>query len=192
MIVLDVSDQQALELAEQLLDLFADRNHGGFYFTASDQEKLIQRPKSWQDEAMPSGNAVAALALSRLGLLIGREDFTASAERALQSVADNVNQTPFYAAGFTALLQASSQPPMQIIVRGSGEDLEAWRRNILPRLLPDQSAYFIPDSAADLPDLLASKTSNEAVSAWICEGFSCRAPITDLKTLIAALEEPTS
>ncbi len=182
----------AVELAEQLLDLFADRSHGGFYFTASDQEKLIQRPKSWQDEAMPSGNAVAALALSRLGLLIGREDFTASAERALQSVADNVNQTPFYAAGFTALLQASTHPPMQIIVRGSGEILEHWRRAILPSLRPDQSAYFVPAEAAGLPDLLDSKTSEGAVSAWICEGFSCRAPITDLDSLLAALDEPST
>lgn len=137
---------------------------------------------------MPSGNAVAALALSRLGLLIGREDFTAGAERALQSVADNVNQTPFYAAGFVTLLQVSIHPPMQIIVRGDNGEFENWRAAVLPRLTPLQSAYFIPKDAADLPELLSSKTSDEPVSAWICEGFSCRAPIADLESLIVTLE----
>ncbi len=181
----------AVELAEQLLDLFGDRSHGGFFFTAEDHEQLIQRPKSWQDEAMPSGNAVAALALLRLGYLAGRDDFTRSAERALQSVADNVNQTPFYAAGFVALLQASIQPPLQIVVRGDAHELKPWRDSLLPRLAPGQSAYFVPAEATDLPELLASKTA-DGVSAWICEGFSCRAPITDLDTLLAAIETPAA
>jgi uncharacterized protein YyaL (SSP411 family) len=100
----------AVRLADQLLELFADRDHGGFFFTAADHEKLIQRPKSWQDEAMPSGSAVASLALHRLGLLIGRSDYTRSAEKALQSVADNINQTPFHAAGFVTLPRRYAGP----------------------------------------------------------------------------------
>ncbi len=114
----DIDLAFAVKLADQLLDYFADQDHGGFFFTASDHEKLIQRPKSWPDEAMPSGNAVAALALHRLGLLTGRQAYTRTAEKALQSVADNVNQTPFHAASFVALLEAVNRPPYQIILRG--------------------------------------------------------------------------
>ena len=73
----------AVKLADQLLEYFADQEHGGFFFTAKDHEKLIQRPKSWPDEAMPSGNAVAALALHRLGLLTGNQVYTQAAEKAL-------------------------------------------------------------------------------------------------------------
>jgi uncharacterized protein YyaL (SSP411 family) len=138
---------------------------------------------------MPSGNAVAALALHRLGLLIGRQAYTESAERALQSVADNVNQTAFHAASFVALLEALNRPPFQIILRGEPESLAQWRAEVLPRLKPDQAAYFIPNDAQDLPDEIAQKTSDQAVSAWICEGFACRQPLHDLDGLIQSIDE---
>jgi uncharacterized protein YyaL (SSP411 family) len=186
----DDSDLEfAIKLADQLIDRFADHDHGGFFFTATDHEKLIQRPKSWQDEAMPSGNAVAALALHRLGLLIGRQAYTDNADRALQSVADNVNQTAFHAASFLALLEALNRPPFQIILRGEPEALAQWRAEVLPHLKPDQAAYFIPNDAQELPDEIAQKTSDQAVSAWICEGFVCRQPVHDLDGLIHSIDE---
>ena len=178
----------ATTLADQLLEYFADPEHGGFFFTASDHEKLIQRPKSWQDEAMPSGSAVAALALHRLGLLTGNRIYSKTADKALQSVADNVNQTPFHAAGFTALLGEINLPPCHVIVRGSPKPLAQWREQILAQLAPDQAAYFISYEAEDLPDEIASKSSDKPICAWICEGFSCRPPVADLDTVLAALQ----
>ena len=179
----------ALELAAQLRDRFEDAHHGGFFFTASDHEKLIQRPKTWQDEAMPCGNAVAALGLHRLGLLVGDQALVASADRALQSVADNVNQTPFYAAGFVALLDEASQPPLQIILRGDPETLRDWRSQLSPRLHPGESAYYIPEAAAELPAGIAEKQSPGRGSAWVCEGFSCRAPLFDIDAVLALVDE---
>ena len=178
----------AVKLADQLLDYFVDQAHGGFFFTASDHEKLIQRPKSWPDEAMPSGNAIAALALHRLGLLTGRQAYIQTAEKALQSVADNVNQTPFPAASFVALLEAVNRPPYQVILRGEPAMLAQWRAQILPRLKPDQMAYFIPYDAKDLPQEIAQRLSDKPISAWICEGFSCRPPMHELDPLLAALQ----
>lgn len=138
---------------------------------------------------MPSGNAVAALALHRLGLLIGRQDYIRSAERALQSVADNVNQAAFHAASFVALLETVNKPPIQIILRGEPAALAPWHAEILPRLQPGQAAYFIPKDAQELPDEIAQKTSDRAVSAWICEGFACRQAVHDLDELIQSLDE---
>ena len=178
----------AVQLADQLLEYFADQAHGGFFFTATDHEKLIQRPKSWQDEAMPSGNAVAAQALYRLGLLTGQQVYVQIAEKALQSVADNVNQTPFHAASFVALLEAVNQPPLQIILRGEAAILEQWRAQISPRLKPDESAYFIPYEAKDLPEEIAQRSSDQPICAWICEGFSCQPPMYDLAAVLAALQ----
>ncbi|MCP4388144.1 MAG: hypothetical protein GY802_07605, partial [Gammaproteobacteria bacterium] len=114
--------------------------------------------------------------------------YTQSAEKALQSVADNLRQMPFHAAGFVALLEALNRPPQQIIVRGEQQDLAQWREQILPRLKPDQSAYFIAADIADLPQEIALKSSAGGSSAWICEGFSCRAPIDNIEDLLAELE----
>ncbi len=175
-------------LARQLSERFEDRTYGGFYFTADDHEQLIQRPKSWADEAMPSGNAAAALALHRLGLLRGDPALTASAERALQSVADNVNQNPLHAAGFVGLLAQSSSPPMQIVARGDRATLSGWRQRLLPLLGPGQCAFFIPQDAQGLPPALADKTASRP-AVWICEGFACRAPIFDIGEVAALLDE---
>jgi uncharacterized protein YyaL (SSP411 family) len=179
----------ALKLADQLLEYFVDKAHGGFFFTASDHEKLIHRPKSWQDEAMPSGNARAALALNQLGLLSGRKRYTDAAEKALQSVADNVNQSPLHAASFVALLDVIQHPTLQIIVRGDASQLQSWRGQLLPRLKPAQSAYFIASDVLDLPPEIADKIAADKVTAWVCEGFSCRAPLFEIEPLLSLIDE---
>ncbi len=177
----------AIILADQLLEFFEDTAHGGFYFTASDHEDLIQRPKSWQDDAMPCGNAVASVAIYRLGMLLGNRQYVGAAEKALQSVAHNVNKLPLYAAGFVSLLEQISAQPSSIIVRGDTNQLALWREQLGPRLTPHQMAFFIPSDAEDLPDAIAEKKTDGETTAWICRGFTCQPPITDLTSLISIM-----
>ena len=67
-----VADMEwARELAQVLLDQFEDRAHGGFFFVSHDHERLIHRAKIGHDNATPAGNGIAALALGRLGHLLG-------------------------------------------------------------------------------------------------------------------------
>ena len=65
----------AIELAEVMLQHFADETGGGFFYTADDHEQLIARTKDLHDGSMPSGNAMAVTALLRLAALTGRRDF---------------------------------------------------------------------------------------------------------------------
>jgi uncharacterized protein YyaL (SSP411 family) len=177
----------AIILVEQLLEFFEDTAHGGFYFTASDHEDLIQRPKSWQDDAMPCSNAVASVAIHRLGVLLGNSQYIRAAEKALLSVAHNVNQNPLYAAGFLNLLDDINNPLDTIIVRGEITQLELWREQLVPRLTPHQMAFFIPSDAKDLPDTIAEKKTDGETTAWICHGFTCQPPITDLTSIISKI-----
>jgi uncharacterized protein YyaL (SSP411 family) len=179
----------AIILADQLLEFFEDAANGGFYFTASDHENLIQRPKSWQDEAMPCGNAVASVAINRLGVLLGNPDYIRSAEKALHSVADNLNQTPLYAAGFLHLLDEINNQPCSVIVRGKANQLELWRDRLSASLSPRQLAFYIPSDAENLPDAIATKKTDKKTTAWICRGFTCQPPITDLDILISNITE---
>ncbi|MDT8283468.1 MAG: thioredoxin domain-containing protein, partial [Gammaproteobacteria bacterium] len=61
-----------LALADRLLADFEDANYGGFFFTSNHHESLIQRLKNFSDDAIPSGNAIAAISLNRLGYLTGQ------------------------------------------------------------------------------------------------------------------------
>jgi uncharacterized protein YyaL (SSP411 family) len=177
----------AITLTEQLLEFFEDKVHGGFYYTARDHENLIQRPRSWQDEAMPCGNAIASLAIYRLGMLLGNSQYVRSAENALQSVADNLNHNPLYAASFLNLMEQINTPPCIVIVRGKTRQLDAWRDRLALELTPYQMAFFIPSHAKQLPDTIAEKKAGEQTTAWICHGFTCQPPITDLTGLIAEI-----
>ena len=84
----------ALELADAVLKHFEDAERGGYYFTAHDHERLLQRPRSLYDEATPSGYGVAALALARFGLLCGRGAWINSADRALAQAAATMAGAP--------------------------------------------------------------------------------------------------
>jgi uncharacterized protein len=77
--------QWAIELAEILLTYFYDDKNGGFFFTATDHEQLIQRPKPLQDEAIPAGNSIAAYALLRLGRLLDEPRYLQAAEKTLRA-----------------------------------------------------------------------------------------------------------
>jgi len=59
--------QQAAAVALAMVENFADPQAGGFFFTEKDAADLIVRQKTAQDSPLPSGNAVAALALLELG-----------------------------------------------------------------------------------------------------------------------------
>ncbi len=136
---------------------------------------------------MPCGNAVASVALYRLGMLLGNSQYIQAAEKALQSVANNVNQTPLYAAGFLTLLETVKTQPCTIIVRGDAPQLELWRDQLALTLTPDQLAFFIPADAVNLPDAIDQKKVGEKTTAWICHGFTCQPPITDLNELLSGI-----
>ena len=177
----------AITLADQLLELFEDTEHGGFYFTASDHENLIERPKSWQDEAMPCGNAVASLAIYQLGMLLGNQRYVHAAEQALQSVAGNLNQNPLHAAGFLKLLEVIDKLPCTIVVRGEAEQLQRWQESLNSQLKPGQQAFFIPVDAQGLPDAIKQKKPGIETKAWVCHGFTCQPPVSNLDELLNLL-----
>ena len=103
----------ARQLAEALLAQFEDTNNGGFFFTAHNHEALIQRPKTAHDNALPSGNGVAALALRRLGDLLCDGRYLGAAQRTLRAFAATLAQQPGGCAALVMALEAerSVNPP---------------------------------------------------------------------------------
>lgn len=84
----------ANDIAEALLTYFYDSEHGGFYFTAKDQEKLLYRPKTFVDEAIPSGNGIAAQTLLKLSIKYQEPKDLEAMIRTLQSAWSNLAQYP--------------------------------------------------------------------------------------------------
>ncbi len=137
---------------------FEDREHGGFFFTAADQEALIHRTKSFGDESVPAGNGVAAAVLGRLGLLLGDLGYLQAAERTLQAGWAPMAEFPLgHMSLLTALEEFLTSPQIRDHPR-TGRRVHALGAQHPGHLRTAQRLVFaIPADAVDLPPALASK-----------------------------------
>jgi uncharacterized protein YyaL (SSP411 family) len=176
----------ARELADALLAHFEDER-GGFFFTANDHEQLIHKPKPFADEAVPSGNGVAAGVLVALGHLLGEQRYLDAAERTVRA---GYHALERYPEGHATLLRALEQllrPPELVVVRGAPAELAAWQRVLDAGYRPFTLSFAIPADAPALPGLLADRAPRGTGVAYVCEGMTCRAPIDTPDALATAL-----
>jgi hypothetical protein len=174
-------------LADELLDKFQDEHRGGFYFTATDHEDLIHRSRPMSDDSLPSGNGIAALALNRLGHILGDDRYLIAATNTIKAGWKSLQAFPH---GHTALVTALDEflhPPEIVVIRGREADMRDWCIALNAPYTPRQLTYAIPDTEQNLPGALAVRESREETTAYVCRGTHCSAPITSLEELTAAL-----
>ena len=171
----------ALQLAEAVLSHFPDPA-GGFFFTADDHESLIQRPKPLGDDALPAGNAIAAKVFARLGHLLGETRYLDAAEQTLKAAWEPIQQGPYGHTGLLLALEEYLYPPEVIIIRG-GTELGEWQGTLARNYAPRRLVFAIPDAVTDLPGQLQQRVARDTGVAYICQGMSCRPPVTELQQL---------
>jgi hypothetical protein len=173
----------ACELADALLTHFEDPEDGGFFFTSHDHEALLTRPKPGYDNATPSGNGVAALALQRLGHLLGEARYLDASARCLRLFLTPLTQQPIAYPTLLAVLDEARVPPRMILLRGPAAALCEWAAALGPKLAARDLLLALPNGLS-LPPTLA-KPEAEHPTAWICRGTACQPPLTDLSVLLA-------
>jgi len=173
----------ALQLADQVLDRFADTERGGFYFTANDHEQLIDRSKPMADESTPSGNGVAALVFGRLGHLTGELRYLQAAENTLKAAWSSIMNLPYAHAMLLNALEEHLNPPQIIILRGKADRLKEWQQVCRQDYAPRRLVFSLPDDAKNLPAMLAQRQPAGDAVAYICEGTQCLPAIDKLSVL---------
>jgi uncharacterized protein YyaL (SSP411 family) len=178
----------ATRLADLVLEHFEDAGDGGFFFTADDHETLMHRPKPLADEAMPSGNGVAAFALQRLGHLLGETRYLAAAEGALRCAWPALQEFPQAHVSLLTALGEYLTPPEIVVIRGVADEIGAWRDAALRPFAPARLVFAIPDDA-EPPGLLAERAAVPGKTlAYRCVGTHCELPVESLDELLAALD----
>jgi uncharacterized protein YyaL (SSP411 family) len=178
----------AIELADLLLEHFEDAQGGGFFFTADDHESLMHRPKPLADEAMPSGNGIAAFALQRLGHLVGDHRYVAAAERTLRCAWRAMDEYPHGHVSLLTALEEFLEPPEIVVIRGGTVEICRWRDSAAKLYAPGRMLFAIPESEGPLPGLLNERKAmpGETV-AYRCAGTHCELPVTTWEALAAFL-----
>jgi uncharacterized protein YyaL (SSP411 family) len=181
----------AQQLADTLLDQFEDTENGGFYFTSHDHESLIQRTRTYSDDAIPSGNGIAAHALQLLGYLLAEPRYLDAAERCLRAAWHSINQAAISHCSLLEALDAHTNPPQVVIVRGTDSEQALWKSDLQGQYLPFTHIFWIPEAVSDLPPALAEKTADTSIVAYICEGLQCDPPVQSRDDWSAFIEDNT-
>jgi uncharacterized protein YyaL (SSP411 family) len=181
----------AQERAETMITHF-QAPEAGFYDTSDDHETLITRPRDLQDNATPSGNAMAVTTLLRLAGFTNDLRYVDIAHQALAQMQPMMAQYPL---GFGQWLQALSyalSKPREIAIVGDphSADTEALLSVVRDGYRPFQVvALGAPEAQPPTVPLLQDRGLVDGqAAAYVCQTFTCQAPITEPERLRAPLE----
>ncbi len=181
---------KAADLQAGMIEHFWDDENGGFYLTANTAEKLLSRPKELYDGATPSANSTAFTNLLLLSRLTGDSKWEEKAAELSRTFSGTVKRSLSAFAHFITGLEFALGDGKEVVIVGkaSSQDVE--------KMLSVFNNKYLPDSVA-----IAKSTRNEAglakiapyteplteingkATAYVCSGFACEKPTTDVAEL---------
>jgi uncharacterized protein YyaL (SSP411 family) len=188
-------DEKWLRLAEQLQAmqdrLFWDERNGGYFTSAAGDESVLVRMKEDNDGAEPAPSSIAAGNLLRLAQIRGSRAFRERAEKTIAAFAGVLNHYPSAMPQMLVALDLSLAKPRQIVIAGkpgatdTRDLLEEVRKHYLP-----QTIVLLADAgpgqkylAEKLPELETMRPIGGKTAAYVCENFTCKAPVTSVEEL---------
>ncbi|HZD57240.1 MAG TPA: thioredoxin domain-containing protein [Anaerolineales bacterium] len=183
----------AENLVAEMIKHFKDPE-GGFFDTGDDHEPLITRPIDVQDNATPSGNALAATALLYLAAYTGRGEWRDMAEDLLCSMQDVISQYPLGFGKWLCALDLALNPIKEVAIIGNSQEpatkelTRALWSAYRPHLIAAISDY---PPASQSPELLEGRRMIEnRPTAYVCQNFVCLQPATTAAEFAQQLETP--
>jgi uncharacterized protein YyaL (SSP411 family) len=165
----------ARELADIMIERFADDENGGFFETSSDHEQLVARRKDLEDHPIPAGNSSAAYGLLRLAALTGEHEYEQRAVSVLRLLHE---LAPRHPQAFGHLLQGldfhlALTKEVALVGGETGELERVVRSRFRPHLVLAGGA---PDG---VPLLQGREPVDGRAAAYVCENFACQMPVTE-------------
>jgi uncharacterized protein YyaL (SSP411 family) len=173
---------EAQKLAGIMLDKFWDDADKTFFDTASDHEQLVTRPRSFYDNAVPSGNAVAADVLLRLALLTGDPDnrYSSRAKGILDRLGEIAANNPSSFGRLLGVLDFYLGAPFEIALVGNQTEpnIQAFLKVIYDHYLPNRLVMVLADGVdpAGWPLLEERPRRNGQPTAYVCQNYVCELP----------------
>ena len=180
-------DDRCYAAARELMDLVQEhfRADVGFWDTSDDHETLIVRPRDLEDNAVPSGNAMAALVLARLSVLAQEPRYEEVARELVARVRPLMVEHPLGFSQWLIALDHLSAPPVEVAIVGAPEAedtrilLEAGGGGYAPhRILAVGEA-----GGARVPLLAGKEPVDHSAAAYVCSGATCHPPVTEPERL---------
>jgi uncharacterized protein YyaL (SSP411 family) len=177
------------ELTEILFAQCWDEENGGFFYTGKAHEQLIARGKDPHDNATPSGNAVAATALLRLGAFTGDRRVLDRADQTLRLFRGVIAEMPAAAGQMLIALDFHLGPVSEVVVVGDRANVTPAFALLTRGFRPHQMLAWRPAdptaaaAAEQCIPLLVGRLPLGPVTTYVCRDFSCEAPIVGVEGL---------
>lgn len=186
---------EAKRLIHDMSQRFSDPA-GGLFDTSDNHERLIFRPKDLQDNATPSGNAMAAVGLILFSLFSGESSHREMAEQMVLAVLGDVVRYPLGFGKWLHAINLTYNPSVEVALIGLTDDptMQAFRSIMAERYLPNVIVAAAPTSdIPNSPALLHGRTTiGGRAAAYVCRNLSCDLPTTSPEILRSQLEKHIS
>ncbi len=168
--------QASIDMTRSMIELFGDEGDSALFSTARDHEKLILRQKEIVESATPSPNAVACVVLLKLGMLLEDSSMTKNAEAILSDAHHFMHQAPQATGTFLSAADFYLSGAKQIVLTGDPENekYQAMQSVLWEAFTPNKIVVH----ASATPELPLSQGKGEEVAAYVCENYTCKAPVT--------------
>ena len=181
--------REAVDLGQDMVELFWDEATGQFYDTGIDHEELVVRPRDTQDNATPSGSAMAADVLLRLAVITGDGDLERRAVTSMRSTMTLMSQYPMGAGHWLSALDFYLATVKEIAIIGDGDGarelaLEVYRHYLPNRVLVGGGA---DDTTAGLPLMEGRGQLGGQATAYVCRNYVCDLPVNQPEALARQL-----
>jgi uncharacterized protein YyaL (SSP411 family) len=178
------ADELAQLMLKHFRDSDSDQSGVTFFDTADDHEKLLLRPRDTQDNAMPSGNARAASVLLRLGLLSGRAPYLSAANNSVRAMSATMARYPMGFGEWLSVASVMMGGPRELALIGDSSELGEFTAILNSAYRPNLVVAAAEQDYQGSLELLRGRSRvGSKPSAYLCQQFSCKTPVTDAKAL---------
>ena len=186
----------AVESQETQDRLFFDEKNGGYFSTSGEDKSVFLRMKDDNDGAEPAASSVAALNLLRLAQFRDDKQRSERARKTIDAFATTLAHFPSAMPQMLVALDAALSKPRQIVIAGKKDAPET------KALLREVNGHFLPKTVLVLADgaegqkylgekndaIRAMSPINGKSAAYVCENFTCKAPVTEPAELAELLK----
>lgn len=188
--------QFAITLQKTQDRLFWDEAQNGYFSGTGQDASILLRLKENNDSAEPAASSVAALNLLRLAQLRNELRWQEQAGKTINAFSPQISYFPSAMPQMLVALDFSLARPRQIVVvgeRGAAETRALWAE-VHRHFVPNKVLILADGSEAQkymeerLQALRGMKQIDGKPAAYVCENFTCQAPVSDAEALRGLLE----
>jgi len=170
--------EHSVNLTEYCFKKFYDQERGMFYFTSSDDPKLLTRSIEYRDNVIPASNSIMAKNLFKLSHFYEASRYGETSRQMLKNVLAEMEQYPNGFSNWLDLLSNYQQDFYEVVI--VGENALQFTREINATYIPNKIVAGSTGPSGSY--LLKGRYSEGDTLIYVCVNNTCKLPVRNTKS----------